>query len=885
MKSVIRIAVTLALMLPVTLRGQQMGPPGNGAPRFAVVPDTRYNTTPFLETILGANWRELWITPVSVPVLDLGNFAGGLTPFRAGGNQSRTLHFRGGDGKRYVFRSTAKFVQRALPKDIADTPAGYLIQDFSSSMHPTAHGAAARLQQALGLIIAQPQLVVMPNDPRLGEWQKDYAGLLGIIEVKADDAEKGDEKYGADKIQGSEKLLENLEESFEFRFDSREYLKARLLDFIIGDTDRGADQWDWARYDRDDVKTYRPIPRDHDYAFMYATGLLSNLVRPFFPKLARYKPGFTEIRDLVFMTQEFDRSQLVELTWADWQRILTDVQSALTDQVFDEAIARLPAEHQRASRDRILAGLRGRRAALPDIVREYYTMVSREAEVFATNADDVAHITRNADGTVRVELFDKKAQKPAFSRTFVPGETVEIRVHLQQGADRAIIRGAAPDRTIKVRVTGGAGDDVLLDSSRVDLKGHHTVFYDSHGRNTVEMTSTTRLSTTEYFTPQPKLEYDPTAEKEQPREKLDVYEERRGRFQDLLNNENGDLVEQKTSSAVHQHWGNNSGWGPAFDYREGGGLMLGVARNITEFGFRHDPYESRMRLSGLYGTNGGFAFEAWGDFRAEASRYGAQVQVRASQLEANRFYGFGNDSERIDRKLALVERDEVLLRPALNWTSRNVIWNVGPIARYSKTSARQDSPADVAEPFWLGSILQAGVAGDLAYTRVDNTSAPTRGFRLQTSTSLYPALLDIDHTYATLGADAAFYLPLGWPSLAFRAGGTRVWGEFPLHDAAFVGGRHTLRGYRWNRFAGDTEAHGSAELRVPVARVTLFTRGQLGLIGLADAGRVWVDGSSPGGWHTSTGAGVSFTSMSRAVSVLWARGEESRFYVQLGLPF
>lgn len=112
-----------------------------------------------------------------------------------------------------------------------------------------------------------------------------------------------------------------------------------------------------------------------------------------------------------------------------------------------------------------------------------------------------------------------------------------------------------------------------------------------------------------------------------------------------------------------------------------------------------------------------------------------------------------------------------------------------------------------------------------------------------------------------------------------------MWGAFPVHESAQIGGRSTLRGHEWNRFAGDAAAYGNAELRLPLGRVALLTRGELGLILMADAGRVWVEGDSPTGWHGATGAGLSFQTLGKAVSVVYARGEVRRLYGYLGLPY
>jgi hemolysin activation/secretion protein len=133
------------------------------------------------------------------------------------------------------------------------------------------------------------------------------------------------------------------------------------------------------------------------------------------------------------------------------------------------------------------------------------------------------------------------------------------------------------------------------------------------------------------------------------------------------------------------------------------------------------------------------------------------------------------------------------------------------------------------------------------------------------------------------------YIPIPIPMtplLAVRTGVRWSFGAYPIHDAATVGGEATLRGYRWRRFAGDAAAWGGAELRVPVTRANLLlARGQLGVLGLVDVGRVWFEGASPGGWHTGVGAGLFFRTLDTAIHVAWAHGEENRLYAGVGLPF
>jgi hypothetical protein len=96
----------------------------------------------------------------------------------------------------------------------------------------------------------------------------------------------------------------------------------------------------------------------------------------------------------------------------------------------------------------------------------------------------------------------------------------------------------------------------------------------------------------------------------------------------------------------------------------------------------------------------------------------------------------------------------------------------------------------------------------------------------------------------------------------------------------------TRRCAAWNRFAGDAAAFGGAQLFVPLTRAVLFTRGDLGIHGLADAARVWFDGESAGGWHTGIGGGLWFRTLGQTLMGTYAHGEDGgRFYFQLGASF
>jgi hemolysin activation/secretion protein len=157
--------------------------------------------------------------------------------------------------------------------------------------------------------------------------------------------------------------------------------------------------------------------------------------------------------------------------------------------------------------------------------------------------------------------------------------------------------------------------------------------------------------------------------------------------------------------------------------------------------------------------------------------------------------------------------------------------------------------------------------------------------------SFYPALWDVDSTFGSVEGVARTYLSVGGPmqpTLALRAGGKKVWGRYPFFEAAFIGGGSTVRLGRINRYAGDASAYGSAELRLALTRFELVLPAQLGVFGLADAGRVFLEGESSDEWHSAFGGGLSLSYLDRAYtfSIAIASGDErTAVYLQGGFGF
>ena len=116
------VALALALLAP-ELSAQIGGPPPPTRDSATVVSGEQYAAGGLFMTFMGRGYRNLWTTPIKVPVADLATWGGGgLTPFDVGGGlTTKTLHLRGADGRRYVLRSVDKTIG-ALEEDLQGTP-------------------------------------------------------------------------------------------------------------------------------------------------------------------------------------------------------------------------------------------------------------------------------------------------------------------------------------------------------------------------------------------------------------------------------------------------------------------------------------------------------------------------------------------------------------------------------------------------------------------------------------------------------------------------------------------------------------------------------------------------------------------------------------------
>jgi hypothetical protein len=839
------------------------------ADSVTVAAGARYGAGGFRAWLLGSDYRDLWTAPIRVPVLELDTFGGGLTPVERGsGLQTISLRLRASDGREYNFRSVDKDQSGGLHPDFRGTLIGRIAQDQVSSKHPASALIVSRLLDAAGVLHPRPRLFVMPDDPRLGEFRDIFAGMLGTLEVHPDEG-AGDEGLfeGASRVAGTDRLIEHLDSTAENRVESREYLRARLVDLLVGDWDRHPGQWRWARYDGGGTRWWSPVPEDRDNALSSYDGLLLDVARAGAPRLVEFGPEYPDLFGLTENAQELDRRLLSGLGSEVFGATAEELADRITDDVIASAVASTPPDYWALRGEEIAAWLRARRDALPGVARAFHAQLAREVDVHATDERDLARVYRQVDGSVRVELYRAERtasagggaaarDEPYFHRELLPAETREVRIYLRGGDDRAVVLGSGAG-PIRVRVIGGAGDDVLADSSAA-RGGVPPAFYDAAGRNTIVASRRTVVDTRAY---------------EPPPRPISGFNE---------------------NVPGNRDWGTESSrFVPRAEWRYNLGPVIGGGPRRIRYGFRRAPYAHSYGARVLYAPmEGRWGLEADADVRRTGSPSHATFRAYATELEVVRFHGYGNRTPGAGSPTVYrVPEATIGFEPTYHHHLGDgvVLWS-GLTGRYTSPEPELDGPASDLRPVGSDPFWRIGGRIGITLDNRDRAAFPSRGVRATMGGSAFAPVGRLPGGFGSAEAVGSIYLPLPLPmeaTLALRTGGRQAWGDFPFQEAAFIGGAGTVRGHPLQRWAGDASVFGGVELRAFLTRFNFVSRGDLGLIALADAGRVFVDGESPGGWHTGLGGGlwIGILDRARTVSVVAAHGSETALYFAIGMPF
>lgn len=825
------------------------------------VPNPAYDAGGLRSWFFGDEYRCLWTMPLDVPIIDLEHTAGGLTPIeRGGGMQTTSLHLEGGDGHFYVLRSVDKDAQRSLPEGFRGTFIGSIAQDQIASLHPLGAQLVPHLARAAGVLHAEPTLVIIPDSPFLGEFREGFAGLLAQFERKPDEDQSEAARFGfSENIVGTEKMFEDSRADNDERVDQRAYARARLFDMLLGDWDRHDEQWRWAEFETEDGLRFVAVPKDRDFAFVKFDGLMNRLGRlsgnMMLRRLGDFDGDIHDVLGLNWQGSKLDRQLTPSLTREDWVGIADSLRAALTDDVIDDAVRTWPHPVVEQIGPITARSLKARRDQLPSAASQYYDLLAQTVDIVGTDKHERFEITRLTDDETQVVMLKTRQEgdvvRELSRRVFHHDETDEIRLYGLGGNDQFVIDGEAGD-ALRIRMIGGDGDDAFVDSSTVDAPARLTRFYDARENTSIDAGDASRLH----------LSSDPRVNSYEPM-----------RFE--LNTVTPQI---------------------SLDYNSDDGLFMGGGARLVRSGFRKDPYAARHLITLNYAPRSR-AYNAYYDGRLISvwNGFDARVEIEALAARSFRnFYGLGNETLRGDRSRFLARLRTVTALPSLRrQIGGRSYFEFGPRAEYISVDPPAGlSAGDPGVGFTEEQLVDAYLAGfqtTIALDGRDSTMNPQSGFFWMASTSFQTGLRTTDYRFGRLTSDLRVYYTLPLVSqitLALRAGGATNVGSFPFFDASTLGSRENLRGYPGSRFAGRSAVFTNAELRAKVLDFNVYLlKGELGILGFSDYGRVWADDEDSGLWHHGYGGGLWMTPFNMSVFTASIGASEEGTLLDLSIGF
>lgn len=819
----------------------------------------------FYQGIWGKHYREVYGIDVNVPTVNLDTLYGGLVPIkRGGGNQSVSLRLVDKKGQQWVMRALKKnavqflqinaYQQKYIKEDLKGTFLESFIEDVYTTSHPYAAFIMPELSKSVGVHYTKPILYYVPKQSALGVYNQDYGDALYMIEEHVGDTQVKRINFGQpDDIVSTLDMFRKLQKNTKHSIDEKAYIRARLFDMILGDWDRHQDQWRWSEFEEGGKSIYKPIPRDRDQVFATYDGLLLRLITRLVPTIRKMQPYEPEIRNLKWHNTNgmpVDITLLKTLTLEDWLVEAAAIKNGLSDEVIENAFLKFPEEVQNANLEEVKKTFKYRRDHVEAIAKAYYTILNKNVILTATNKKDKITIDRLAGGKTQIQFYRK--DELYFDRIYDAKETKEIWLYALDGDDQITVKGTTNDY-IKLRIIGGQNND-----NYVIENGKKVWIYDYKSKkNDVTNAKKAKLRLLDEY--QTNV-YD--------------YHKRKERVNQLL---------------------------PLLGINKDDGFFLGVNNTLTFNNFRQNPFSHRHHINvAYYITNSGYDLNYNGEYANIFNNVNVTFGLAyTSPNYATNFFGFGNETENFE-------------------DDTNIQFNRVKVATFR-------TELGISKHGRQGSELRA--VGVFESIRVDNTEGRFVGSSLFTPSADFFERKEFagvetryqfknynDPAYPTLGMD--LNLVAGWkanleetnrnfgyiiPSLSFikRITSNERWvlanktkahfvlgDDYEFYQGASIGANDGLRGFRHQRFLGNTAFYNSTDVRFNFRKFkTGLAPMNIGFYTGFDIGRVWLDKEDSDKWHNSVGGGVWLKAAEMITGQFGVFGSSEDVRLSFGLGF
>lgn len=830
---------------PVLQPADSAGLPSSGRlVKKSIYPRDQRTKSKIYNWLWGEHYRELYTIPVTVPVMTLNTFMGGLDFVQQAPNfhglllvnkQNQYVLLRPLGGAT-SFLGSDFFQEMYNKKDFKNTYMDEFIADAYTIINPYTFIVADHLAKASDLLSIDSKIYYLPkNSTRdtVADGSSIQDKLVTVIDIP---------NLDRSNIHTTNDLLERLRFTKENQVDQDAYIRERMLDMLIGDWNKIPENWNWWSVSKGDSLLFEPIVIDRNHAFTKVDGMMFkqmlNVLTLGF--IINYdstlsKKNIKKLNTLGFPLDMAVTSQSDQSRWVKQARYL---QRTLTDSVIDRSFKLLPPDIQSTETNLIREKLKDRRDSLENIARKYYKQLQRTPVLTGSDQNDRIVVKRYGRDSMQISMYNPK-NKQVFDQRYSQKDTKEIWLYSLQGNDTFQVEGKAK-KEIPVYLISGKGE------------------------NTYDIASGKNIRIYGYKAEKDKLDTIPHVKK-------------------ILSDD--ETLHAYDYEKIKHHTTSFTPWGI---YDSDKGITLGAFFTYTEYGFKRAPFSYRHRIG--YNYLQGFMYQ--GIFPSYDGRRSFQLDAFiGSPWNFSNFFGFGNATQGYKdekRKFNRVTIHQYGLAPSYHFSFKNnQKWmfysglNLYKVKHSNGRFISQFYPAD-SRIFKMNYFLDLGttyeIDKEIGKLLPNVTGTLSAGWVM----NLKDVGRNFPYTEATLSWDMKFTDRFTWASL--MKGRVLYNNKYEFYQAATI----ELRGFRENRFIGKQSYYQYSDFRWDMGAFrNPFIPLKYGLFAGFDYGRVWYPDEKSTRWHTSYGGGFWLTLLNKITTKysFFGSTDTFRFIFELGLGF
>ncbi|MFT4536144.1 MAG: hypothetical protein ACJA1A_001425 [Saprospiraceae bacterium] len=775
--------------------------------------------------------KKMFDLEVEVEQLNLGVEKGGLTPLRLGGGmQTNSMRLADSEGNVFVTRSLKKMPEKALPQGLDAKPFATVMENFFMAADPLAFLVTPTLDSAANVYHTTPRLVLLPRQPNLSIYNDQIGGELVLFRERADDAWPNKRSYGYSKnIISTSSLIDKMAEN-KATPDARMFLRARLLDLVLGDWDRHQDQWRWAEGNGDKEKMFFPIARDRDQVFSNFDGLFITAFRPYsinLLQLRKFDDKLTrdEIRWMHWKSSILDNMILADLDENEWKSETNFMKSAITEDIVDKATTILPNSYEERKKV-INYNLNARMQNIDQISKDLRAELLERSIIRGSNDKDSIVINQKKN-SIAIDIYtDYKDEEKIGKRSYVyyESETKDVWIYGLEKDDIFSMIGEN-NSGIDLTLIGGYNGDRYVSTS----KFKNITIVDDEPKEEIKLETSTKYRMVEN-----KLVHDLTRNDLTPQYKFLIPK--------LMYDTDDGLTVGGAYTWIKRGFKSIKTQTISANYLTG--------RRSSTLSYNYNKEDLLTQMSTYVGAR-------WSGVRRGLNYYGGND---SSNNGDNRFYQVGVSDIRLELgKIKRLNSVTSISGGLYGWSAKIE----DTAGRFVSRTNEDINPEIFERSYFTGAKL------NLTLQNSDSPLRPTKLGRIS---------LTADYRYATrvkrsnimFDFEYAYYTPLiGEDRLIFstKINAGHIVGDYYLYEGFQLGGSDYLRGYRNGRFTGRSIVAQNSNLHLKLVN-RLFSSSfkcSAGISGGFDHGRTWSDNDASEDWQYSYGGGVWISPLDEAV--------------------